>query len=71
MPASSWANSTEIAQLRDLAGRKGLEVPRSSLAKHYAVLDGSGQKLTNKDGSKAFSSKELRALLSRLPDRTA
>ena len=58
-----WASDPEIASLRDLAGRKGLGVIRSTLVKHYALVDSAGAKVTNSEGTKAFTIKELRALL--------
>ena len=64
-----WASDPEIASLRDLAGRKGFGVIRSTLVKHYALVDTAGAKVSNKDGSKAFTAREIRALLERLPDR--
>ena len=64
-----WQSDPEIASLRDLAGRKGFDVQRSSLVKHYALLLPDGSKVTATDGSKAFTAKELRTLLNRLPDR--
>lgn len=61
----------DIAYLRDLAGRKGLAVMLSTLVRHYALVMPDGTKVANKDGSKAFTAKELRTLLDRPPDRTS
>ena len=40
-------------------------IPPGALAEKY------GAKIPNKDGTHAFAAKELRALLEKLPDRTA
>jgi hypothetical protein len=64
-----WIASSEIAQLRDLAGRKGLEVMRATLTM-LPPRPSRWLQVVGKGGSKAFSAKELRSLLNRLPDRT-
>lgn len=64
----SSTNARAIVDLRMLAADKGYEIERSTIRDCWRLIGADGAPAMSTSGTKAFTLKEARQFLSRLPD---